>query len=109
MGAGVGFQHDFECAQPALGVGDSPVQQVAKLLIRQRFKREHAGAGEQRRVDLKIGVFGGRADQHDGSVFHMRQQGILLGFVKSVNLVNKQHCLFAVHSPPQGRRFNDFS
>ena len=49
------------------------------------------GAGEQRGVHFKRGVFGGRADKGNQPAFNVRQEGILLGFVEAVHFVHKQN------------------
>ena len=40
----------------------------------ERFEHQHAGARQQRRVELEARVLGGGADQHDGAVLHHRQE-----------------------------------
>ncbi len=44
----------------------------------------------KRRVEFERRVFGGRADQHDGAVFHHRQEGILLRAIEAMHLVDEQ-------------------
>ncbi len=54
------------------------------------MQHQNLGAGEKRRIDLEGGVFGGRADQDDRAVLDIGQEGILLGAVEAVNLVDEQ-------------------
>ena len=56
----------------------------------QRVQREDPTAGEQRRVDFKRRVFGSRADESDGSVFHVGQNHILLSLVEAVNFIHEK-------------------
>ena len=55
-----------------------------------------AAAADQRFVDFKVGVFRGGANQDHCAVFDPRQEGVLLGFVKTVNLVNEKERALAV-------------
>src|SRR4051812_45417494 len=54
-------------------------------------------SAEQGRVDFVARVFGRSSDEYDVSDFYERQKHILLGFVESVDLVNKNNCCFIVH------------
>ena len=71
---------------------------------RQRLQPEHAQARQQRRVDLEIGVLGGRADQRDRAVLDLRQQRVLLRLVEAVDLVEEQHRRPAALVDPLARR-----
>ena len=57
---------------------------------------EKLGAGKQGGIHLKVGILRGRPDQNDGALLHMRQEIILLGLVKAMNLVYKQDSFSAV-------------
>ena len=48
-----------------------------------------AGAREQRRDHFKRRIFGGGADERDGSRLDVGQKGILLGFVEAMHLVDE--------------------
>ena len=67
-----------------------PLQQMGERRLVERLEHQHAGAREQRRVQLEGRVLGGRADQRDGAVLHHRQEGILLGPVEAVDLVDEE-------------------
>ena len=56
----------------------------------ERFELEHTGAAEQRGDDLKGGILGRRADQGDGAVLNGVQEGVLLGLVEAMNLVDEE-------------------
>ena len=47
-------------------------------------------AGEQRRDDLEGRILRGRADQSDGAVLDVGQEGVLLGFVEAVDLIDEE-------------------
>jgi hypothetical protein len=49
----------------------------------------HRGARQQRRVDLERRVLGGGADEGEQARFDMRQEGVLLGLVEAVHLVDE--------------------
>ena len=61
---------------------------------------EQRRARHERRVDLKVGVLGGGADQSDQAVLHRGQQRVLLGLVEPVDLVKEQDGAFAVLAQP---------
>ena len=46
--------------------------------------------GQQRRIHLEGRVLGGRADQDDVARLDAREEGILLGLVEPVDLVEEQ-------------------
>ena len=104
----------------ASGSSDDLAQAVAAFLICQRHIQDPAGlfagqgqqledpaAGNQRADHLEIGVLGGGADQHEGAVLHMRQQGILLGLVPAMDFIHEQDGLFLVHAPAFEGRIDD--
>src|SRR5438270_71588 len=58
------------------------VQQRAHRVRRERAEPEQAGPGQQRRVDLEVGVLRGGADEHQEALFDRREEGVLLGLVE---------------------------
>ena len=76
--------------QSALGVGEARRRIVATVLVAQRLKDEHAAPRQQGRVDLERRVLGRRADQGDGPVLDGRQEGVLLGLVEAMDLVDEE-------------------
>ena len=54
---------------------------------------EHVDARprQQRIVHLEGGIFRGRADENQGAVLDVRQEGVLLGLVEAMHLVEEQH------------------
>src|SRR5256884_5521453 len=61
-----------------------------QLLRREGFEAEDAAAGEQRRYDLEGGVLGRGPDQCHGAAFDVGQDGVLLGLVEAVELVDEE-------------------
>ena len=66
---------------------------MADLPSFQWFQGKHGRARDQGFVDLKIGVFSCRTDQDQGAVLDGWQQGILLGFVETMDFIDKKHRL----------------
>ena len=50
----------------------------------------NAQAREQGVVEVEGGVFGGGADEDEGAVFDVGEEGVLLGFVEAVDFVDKE-------------------
>ena len=71
-------------------VRERAAQQGDHVLGRQRPELVDLGPGEQRRVDLEVGVLGGGADQRQQAILDRRQQGVLLGLVEAVDLVEEE-------------------
>ena len=89
-------------------VGEGLARDGGQGVFGQRFELEDAAAADQRPVDAEIGVFGGRANQDDGAVFHPGQKGVLLGLVEAVYLVDEEdgsgRTCPAAAGPPRWRR-----
>ena len=75
--------------EPALGIGQGPVDQRADRVRVERLERQHPRARQQRSDHLERRVLGCRADQDDRSALDVRQQGVLLGLVEAVDLVEE--------------------
>ena len=65
-------------------------EQRFERLRSERAKDEHAGARQQRRVELERGILGRRADQRDRAVLHHGQEEILLRAVEAMDLVDEE-------------------
>ena len=61
-----------------------------------QFKNNRTG--DQRTVHLKIRILCRRPDQDQRTVFHKRQQIILLPLIETVNLINKKYGLLPIHA-----------
>ena len=70
--------------------GQAPLQQAPHGLRPQGFESEQGGPGHQRGVDLEERVLGGGSDQNQQTRLHRREQGVLLGLVEPVHLVQEQ-------------------
>ncbi len=73
----------------ALRVSQRLLGNAMQIRFVERFELKNTAAAGQCSINSKVGVFRGRANQDDSAVFHVRQQGILLGFVKAMYLVDK--------------------
>ena len=71
------------------------------------MKTKYHAPGDQRRIDFIKRIFSRGADQQDRSILHGRQQGILLGLVKAVDLVDKKNRLLAIQFEAIGGRGDD--
>ena len=81
---------ELERAQAALAIFESAAQQRGDLFLAERLQHIDAAAGEQRGDDLEGGILGGRADQPDGAALDVGQEGVLLGLVEAVNLIDEE-------------------
>ena len=99
----------FTRPQPPVFIPQSPPQDSADVCLGERLEDEDPGPGQERPDNLEIGVFGGGPHQGDQPFLHVRQQGVLLGLVEPVDLVDQDHgagplALVApgfLHHPPQ--------
>ena len=87
---GIVVDLDVELAVTAFWIGQRLARDRKEIVLRERLELEDAAAADERLVDLKIGVLGGRADQDDRAVLDPRQQRVLLGLVEAVNFVHKE-------------------
>ena len=100
MGQSIGIEGWRNTGESTAVVGQGAVDDVRNLVRFQRVQGEDPTAGEQRRVDFKRRVFGGRADESDGSVFHVGQNHILLGLVEAVDFIHEKDGLPLVQGLP---------
>ena len=70
-------------------VGTSCLQNLAHGWCGEAFERENAGSREQGRIDLKRWILGGRTNQRNQAGLDMGQQGILLGGIEAMHLVDE--------------------
>ena len=68
------------------------VQDPAEGTAAERVEGDHLTAREQRGDHAKRGVLSRRADQGDRAGLDVGKQGILLGLVEAVDLVDKEEC-----------------
>ena len=82
--------HGQRRAKRAAGGGKCAVDHAGQLFGRQRFEDEHAHPREERRDHLERRVLGRGAEQHDGAVLHVWQEGVLLRLVEAMDLVDEE-------------------
>src|SRR4030042_5652909 len=82
--------------QAAACIGKRAPDDGGKVFVGELTEDVDPRTGQQRRIDLKRGVLGGRSDQDDGSILHVGQKDVLLGLVEAVDLVDKEDRLLAV-------------
>ena len=92
----------LQIAQPALLIGQRPLDQRIQLLFRQRAQLEDLRARHQRRVHEEEWVMRRGPDQPHHARLDIRQQHILLRLVEPVDLVNEQDGGLALVLHPVG-------
>ncbi len=95
---------DGEAPEAAVGVSQRPAQDDLDLLWRELVQREDAASGQQRPDHFERRILRGRADEDDRSVLHVGQDGVLLGLVEAMNLVDEQNGAPAGRKPRAGLR-----
>ena len=77
---------------------------VRYLIGRNGFERENLRAGQKRPNDGEAGILGSGSDEGDYPLFDVRQKRILLGFVPTVDFVEKQDGALAFQKILSGLR-----
>ena len=72
---------------------------MSKLLFVQGIEADHAKPGEQSCIYFKGGVFGGSPEEDERTVFDIREQCVLLGFVEAVDFVHEEQSQLPVEAP----------
>jgi len=85
----IGFDGEFAHAESAFSVRQRAIDHRADRFLRQRLQRDHAAPRQQRGVDRERRILSRRADQHEQSVFDVRQERVLLRLVEAMNLVDE--------------------
>ena len=94
-GIGCDFFQDFvgrlqlHRSQAAFFITQGALQQFDNLFFSQRLEHVHPAAGKQRGNDFERRIFRGGADQADVAFLHMRQEGVLLGFVEAMDFIDE--------------------
>ena len=76
--------------RPRCGVGEGAVEEGDDLGLLEGAEGVDAAAGEQRGDDFEAGVFGGGADEADAAALDVGEEGVLLGLVEAVDLVDEE-------------------
>ncbi len=98
-----------ELAIESLWGGERPLDHRGDIVITERHEGDENRARQQRRNDAEGGVLGRGRDEDDETVFHCRQEGVLLRLAEPVDLVEEEHGMPAVEVAfPLGGR-DDFA
>ena len=87
---GLGMSLDGHLSEAAFLVVDGSMQQGDEVRGRNGFELKDLGAGDERGVDVKVGIVGSGSDEAHGAALQVGEEGVLLGFVEAVDLVDKQ-------------------
>ncbi len=82
---------ELQLAKATPGVVQCTAQRAGDVVDPDRIEHMHAAARQQRGVQLERRVFRGRADEDDDALLDMRQEGVLLGLVETVHLVDEEY------------------
>ena len=81
-----------------------PSKQQHNLLFGQRLQNVDTRPRKQRRNNFERRILGGRADQADVALFHVRKKRILLRFIEAMDFVDEDNGARAVLPGPLGIR-----
>ena len=88
-----------ECSgEASLGVGQRSFDDGADILVGQRLQAPDTHPREQSRVHFEVWVLRRGSDQRDRAVLDVRQEGVLLGLVEAMDLVEEQDGALLVES-----------
>ena len=90
----------FISPRPRSRVCHGAVDDGLDFLRCEALQGEDPAAGEQGRDNLEGRVFGGGADEGNGSVLDVGENDVLLGLVEAVDFVHEQDGGLAVHPAP---------
>ncbi len=68
-----------------------PLQNVHQIGVIQSLEYINPCSGKQRVDKSETGIFSRGPNQDDNAFFHIGKQGILLGFVETMDLINKKN------------------
>ena len=88
---GVGVGCYGHLAESARFVGQSAVEHLHDIVGRKRLEFEKMAARQKRRVDVKTGVLGRRADEPYVAVLDVWQKKVLLRLVEAVDFVDEKN------------------
>jgi hypothetical protein len=90
--------------EAALRVRERAAEQRLEVGGGERLEHEDPRPRQERRVHLERRVLGGRADQRHRAALDVREEGVLLRAVETVDLVHEENRLPPLHEPPLGLR-----
>jgi hypothetical protein len=81
---------DVQGAEAALLINEGAADDRGDLGLVEGVQGEDTGAGEQRADDLEGRVLGRGADERNGAVLDIREDGVLLRLVEAMDLVDEE-------------------
>src|SRR4051794_19401473 len=93
-----GRERDVHVPQAAFLVLQRLLHEPLEIFDAERLQREELRARDERTVDVEEGIVRGGADKAQGAALEMRQEYVLLGFVKPVDLVHEKDGALAVEA-----------
>ena len=66
-------------------------KQLLQVLRTQLLQDKYPAAGQKRRIDFKGRILRGGPDEDNAALFHIGKEGVLLGFVKAMDLIHEYH------------------
>src|SRR5262249_9429816 len=81
----------FHVAKSAFFVGECPTEQGNDVVLRKRLENVNARPREQRGDDFEGRILSGCVDQADVAFFYVGKEGVLLGFVETMNLIDENN------------------
>ena len=85
-----GRDGEVAAAEAAFGSCEGAFEQATTCASERALQGVDAAAAEQGGVDLEGGILGGGADETDGAALDVGQEGVLLGLVEAVDLIDKE-------------------
>jgi hypothetical protein len=88
---------------------DGSVENLKKRRYRKHSECKDPATGEERAINRKARIFGRGPQENDGPIFQMGEKGVLLTFIKPVNLIEKENrpsTRFLKSYPGFGKRFS---
>ena len=88
---GIGFNYLYVLMSQDFIILECTVKKKLQILLFKGFQDKDLTTRKKGSDDLERRIFSSSSDQHDSTVFHSTQKGILLRFVESVDLVNEKN------------------
>ena len=105
----VGIHEHVALAISALWVCQGAPEQSEDVFLVERLELENARSADESLDDVEIGVLGSCANESEQARFHVWQEGILLGFIPAVHLVDEKDRTPAVKAAPFDGIFDDLA
>src|SRR2546425_6229562 len=86
-------------AEPPLGIPQRPLNDLRQGILRERLEDDDQRSGEQRADHFEGGILRGSTDEDHRARLDVRQKGILLGLVETMDLIHEQDRALALDDP----------